>query len=39
MDNVTRDEGFYIQIDEPFEDVSMLDCVKNRLTSFALQEF
>jgi hypothetical protein len=39
MDNVTRDEGFYIQIDEPFEDVGMLDCVKNRLTSFALQEF
>jgi hypothetical protein len=39
MDNVARDEGFYIRIDEPFEDVGMLDCVKNCLTSFSLQEF
>jgi hypothetical protein len=39
MDNVARDGGFYIQIDEPFEDLGMLDCVKNRLTSFVVQEF
>jgi hypothetical protein len=39
MDSVARDEGVDILIDKPFDDVGIVDCVKNCLTTFSLLEF
>ena len=39
MDKVACDEGLDITIDKPFVDINMVDCVKNSLTAFSLEDF
>jgi hypothetical protein len=39
MDDVTRDETFQVAIDEPYEDLDKVTCVKMSLRNFSIEDF